>query len=125
MRATKWRPGLILRAPSSRGSLLVLALLGAVLAVPGQDTGKKGKDKQPAEPPGKVQLLQNVGGHTGRIADLAFSADGQSLYTVGEPGEVAEWDVATGARKRVWRFPGFVARLALSANGQRLAELAT
>ncbi len=98
--------------------LLALALLGAIGAR--SEVATQEKDDPPEEPAGKVQLVQDVGGHTGVITGLTFAPDATRLYTVGQPGEVIEWNVATGRRLRVWRFPGLARRLAISADGRRL-----
>src|SRR5262249_30600579 len=85
--------------------LCILLLLGNAVAQP---------DEQSEEPDGKVTPQPNVGGHTGPITGMAFGKNGR-LYTVGKPGDIQEWNVVTGERLRVWRFPQPVRRLAVSA----------
>ena len=66
------------------------------------------------EATGPVRPVPNVGGHSGAILQMAFGGKGKRLYTVGAPGEVHEWDVGSGERLRVWRFPHPAIRIALS-----------
>jgi WD40 repeat protein len=101
--------------------LLVLALLGGA-AAGGDDEEKKQPDDDSVEPSGKVEPVLNVGGHTGRIGNMVFSPDGKRLYTTGRPGELCEWNVESGERLHVWRFPQRVHQLAISPNGKQLAS---
>jgi hypothetical protein len=95
-----------------RAFLLLLAMLGTATAQPPQG------DKKPAleakAPEARVQLMQDTGGHSGPIEELAFRLGDTRLYTVGPPGEVAEWNISSGLRQRVWRFPGVASRLAFA-----------
>ncbi len=103
--------------------LVLLALLTVLSPALAQDGDKK---LQPDEdlsetPTDKVQAVLDVGGHTGTIQDLVFGKGGKRLYTVGEPGDLHEWDVESGERLRVWRFPEPAERLALAPDGKQLA----
>src|SRR5262245_54104541 len=103
VRSWTWRWGLML--------LLSAALLA--VAADADDAGDKERPQDvPETPPQKIEVVPNVGGHTGAIADMAFDSTGSHLYTVGK-GEVAEWNVKNGRRLRVWRVPGFPYRLAV------------
>src|SRR5581483_3095985 len=103
------------------GLLLILALLAGASARLGDEEDMDEADEEmPDEPAGKVVPMPNPGGHTGAIQGLAFSKDGERLYTVGDPGNVMEWDVQTGERLRVWYFPGRAYRLAISPDGTHL-----
>jgi WD40 repeat protein len=101
-----------------------LLLLLVALAGPGgaddEQTPKSDEDG-PAEPPGKAVPVLDVGGHSGQITEMVFGKDGKHLYTVGAPGELREWDLSTGEARRVWRFSQSVWRIALSADGKRVA----
>src|SRR4051812_23161884 len=108
-----------LRTWASRWGLTLLLSLLLLGAATGADEDPP--EDVPEAPPGKVQMVPNVGGHTGAIADMAFDRTGTRLYTVGRAGEVAEWNVKTGRRLRVWHVPGFAYRLAVAARADVLA----
>src|SRR5436190_24124652 len=112
VRTWGWRWGLML--------LLSMALLG-VTAGADEERDTDPPQGVPETPPKKVEVVPNVGGHTGAITDLAFDQTGTRLYTVGRAGEVAEWNVKTARRLRVWRVPGFAYRLAVAAKANLLA----
>ncbi len=100
--------------------LSLLALLSTAAAR--QEQGKdKPEEELSEEPRGSVWPVPNVGGHSGFIGHMVFDRTGERLYTAGYPGDVQEWDVDTGERLRVWRFPHYAVRVALSADGKQLA----
>jgi len=110
--ALRWLRGLAL--------LTLLILLGAVCA--GEDDEVPNPEEEMQEPPeGRAQAVLNVGGHSGAIHQLVFGAAGKRLYTVGVPGDLHEWDVETGERLHVWRFPSPAGTVALSPDGKQLA----
>jgi YD repeat-containing protein len=63
---------------------------------------------------------------TTTVHDVAFSPDGRRLYSVSDAGRVQEWDVATGQALRSLAGHRFnnVSRVAVSADGRRLASAA-
>ncbi len=89
--------------------------------VPDEDEKARADEEPSNAPTEKIQAVLDIGGHSGSIYELVFARDGKRLYTVGEPGELHEWDVASGERLRVWRFPEQVIRLALAPDGKQLA----
>ena len=91
--------------------MLTLASFG--IAVP-LDKGRVPDKAGPNEAIDDLVPVQNVGGHTGKVMDMALGPNGGRLFTVGRPGEVAEWDTRSGERLRVWRFPREAYRLAYS-----------
>src|SRR5262245_58176100 len=102
------------RTWGSRGGLMILLAVTLLVTAADEDRDQDPPESRPDAPEGKVEVVPNVGGHTGAITDMAFDRAGKRLYTVGLPGEVAEWSVKTGRRLRVWRVPGFPYRLAVS-----------
>ena len=102
------------------GAVLVLTLASLGIAVP-QDKGRVPAKAAPDEAVNDMVPVQNVGGHTGKMADLTLGPTGRRLFTVGHPGEVAEWDTRSGERLRVWRFPREAYRLAYSRGSNQLA----
>jgi WD40 repeat protein len=54
---------------------------------------------------------------------VQFSADGQSLITVGEDSRTIDWNLATGQIRLEWKLPAAtVSRVALTADGRYLAR---
>jgi WD40 repeat protein len=111
-----------------RGVLLLLALLLTAAAQEKKEADPREapppaepESERPDEPVGDVLPMQSTGGHTGMIQSLAFDRGGERLFTAGAPGEVAEWDVQSGERLRVWRFPRPVSQVAAFPDGKRLA----
>jgi WD40 repeat protein len=105
------------------GVTVLLALFAAIAA---QEKGEAEPENEPEEtatdePIGNLLPMQNVGGHTARINDLVFDRASKRLYTAGPPGELAEWDVESGERLRLWRFPRPVERVAVFPDRQQLA----
>ncbi len=73
--------------------------------------------------------IDPVAGHTGRVEQLRFAADGKTLWSSGRDNQVREWDLTTG-RQRSRLFGGPMGPTAkgwgsgagdLSADGKRLA----
>ena len=52
---------------------------------------------------GECENFAQMTGHTGAVMDLAFSTDGDRLYTASTDKTVAIWDVASGLRTRKLR----------------------
>ena len=71
-------------------------------------------------PPRTVQVFH---GHHGRVVSVAFSADGGSLVSVDDTGEVIVWDLASSDRRAaITTAPAQRVRQAqLSAHGERVA----
>jgi hypothetical protein len=72
---------------------------------------------------GKGEAIKD---HTGRINDVVFSENGQTVATAGEDETVRLWETATGKLLRT--LPGNgnpINRLWISANGQTVATVAT
>jgi WD40 repeat protein len=101
--------------------LRALPLLLAFTLLAG--AGAQGDDDEEfqEQPTGKLAPWLDTGGHSSRIAQMAFGKGAQELYTVGPPGDVHEWDAETGERLRVWRFGRAANRLATSLDGKYLA----
>lgn len=77
---------------------------------------------------GTPTLILESGGHTAKVAALAFSPDGACLYSAGYDGSLRTWDLANGGTlAAVWRGPDPEARpgryyaLAVAPGGDRLA----
>lgn len=54
-------------------------------------------------------------------AALAYSPDGQSLFTAGRDGTVRQWNLQNGRTMKSWNFEHPLSSLSLSSNGQYLA----
>jgi serine/threonine protein kinase/WD40 repeat protein len=52
---------------------------------------------------------------------LVVSADGRRIYTGSRAGVVREWDAEQGVERRAWRVGGWIADVAVSADGAGLA----
>src|SRR4051812_10428970 len=109
--ATRWLRSLAL--------LTLLTLLSTVGAVADTENGKP-EEEPPEVPKGRAHATLDVGGPSGAISELVFGKNGRRLYTIGFPGEVHEWDVESGERLRVWRFPHWAMRCAVSPDGKQL-----
>jgi WD40 repeat protein len=100
--------------------LLTIALLGGAGAR--GDDDEQDDEQFDQEPAGKLAPWTDTGGHCARVGDMAFGRlNDDTLYTVGPPGDVHEWDTQTGERLRVWRFDRNANRLAVTPNGKYLA----
>ncbi|MYF55533.1 hypothetical protein F4225_07180 [Candidatus Poribacteria bacterium] len=71
---------------------------------------------------GEIQSL--VSAHSGRIADIAFTPDSQTLACGEEDGPISLWDVSTGTLKMTLRKDrmGSLSSLAFIYNGQTLVS---
>ncbi|MEM9083602.1 MAG: protein kinase, partial [Planctomycetota bacterium] len=89
---------------------------GTILATGGQDRIIKLRDAQSGE------LLGQLMGHIATINALAFSKDGQTIYSA-DASAVRRWKVRDAIEGNVlWRHRAFAARLRLSPKGERLAS---
>jgi WD40 repeat protein len=53
--------------------------------------------------PGAVELRAELRGHSNAIEMVGFSPDGRRLYSAIKDETIREWDVATGACRRILR----------------------
>jgi WD40 repeat protein len=108
------------------GSLLVLAcaigLDGKVLVRADTPPTEKTEEPSTLEPPEKVSLALDTGGHTAEVVHLAFTPDDHELMSASRDGTIRFWDVETGETEQVLRPPlTGLHRAALSADGKTLA----
>lgn len=79
-----------------------------------------GQQPTQAQPAGPELVLQL--GHSGKINDIAFSPDGQTVLTASDDRTVIVWNAQTGEIKaRLEGHPGGVSNLKLSRDGKVLA----
>jgi WD40 repeat protein len=67
---------------------------------------------------GEIATLR---GHQTWVRALRFGADGRSLLTASEDGEVILWDVPSGGRIQAWKPVAGVCGVAVSPDGERIA----
>src|SRR5438552_190746 len=77
---------------------------------------------------GKAFLVLNAGGHTARVAQVAFSPDGRELISTSDDRTIRFWDIKSGEVRRIMRLPVYEATVgghstsALSPDGRTLAS---
>ncbi|MEU4444963.1 TIR domain-containing protein [Actinosynnema sp. NPDC050801] len=73
----------------------------------------------PAESPAAPRLVRTLGpvGTGGRVASVAFRADGTRLLAAHGAGTLREWDVATGRLLHDWRNKGFLGHVEYAFDG--------
>ena len=104
------------------------AQLGLLLALEAVHTPLDGGDQPPAVAEEalylalqKVQLLLNLTGHTDAVQEVAYSADGRYIATVGDDAQVKIWDAMSGQVLHTISRQGQVNHVAFHANGRYLA----
>ncbi|MCI0640909.1 MAG: WD40 repeat domain-containing protein [Gemmataceae bacterium] len=70
---------------------------------------------------GDGKEMKSLGGHSGAVQALAFSAKGDLLFSGGADKSVQIWTLPDAAAKSRLQHPAAVAQLALSKDGTRLA----
>jgi len=106
------------RALTQRLTNVELATLLAACAL--QTTYTPEADEALQQALSLTDALQQFEGHTGYVNGLAFSSDGQYLYSGSADRSIRVWDIQSRAEIAQYRAPTYVMSLALSPDGRYL-----